>query len=65
MAIIPEERKRGFGKALMQASLRWIAERGMDEAFLGVNYKNDDAVFLYKSLGYEAKETLQAYVFML
>jgi len=65
LVIIPDERGKGFGKALMLASLRWIAENGMDEAFLGVNYKNDDAVFLYKNLGYEIKETLQSFEYLL
>ena len=29
LAVMPEERKKGFGKALTAASLRWIAEQGM------------------------------------
>jgi len=53
LMVIPSERGKGIGRALMQSSLRWLGGKGMDVAYLGVNHQNPDALHLYKSLGYE------------
>lgn len=53
LVVIPSERGKGIGKALMQSSLRWLSEKGMETAYVGVNHQNPDALHLYKSLGYE------------
>ncbi|MCK4757337.1 MAG: GNAT family N-acetyltransferase [Thermoplasmata archaeon] len=61
LVVIPEERKKGFGKALTAASLIWIAEQGMTEAFLGVNHQNPDAVKVYTDMGYERFDGIQGF----
>ena len=53
LAVIPSERAKGIGRALMQSSLRWLSEKGMETAYVGVNHQNPDALHLYRSLGYE------------
>lgn len=61
LVVIPEERKKGFGKALTAASLIWIAEQGMTEAFLGVNHQNPSAVKVYTDMGYERFDGIQGF----
>jgi len=61
LVVIPSERGKGIGRALMQSSLRWIASKEMDFAYLGVNHQNPDALHLYKSLGYELVGIWQGY----
>lgn len=61
LMVIPSERGRGIGRALMTASLRWIESKDMDVAYLGVNHRNPDALHLYKSLGYELVGIWQGY----
>ena len=61
LMVIPSERGKGIGRALMQSSLHWIASKGMDVAYLGVNHQNPDALHLYKSLGYELVGVWQGY----
>ena len=61
LIVIPEERKKGFGKALTAASTNWIAEQGMEEAFLGVNHQNPDAVKVYTDIGYERFDGIQGF----
>ena len=63
LIVIPEERKKGFGKALTAASTNWIAEQGMEEAFLGVNHQNPDAVKVYTDMGYERFDGIQGFEF--
>jgi mycothiol synthase len=65
LAVIPEERKRGFGKALTASSLNWLADQGMTSAFIGVNYKNQDAVKVYERLGYEVTDEYQGWEYTL
>jgi mycothiol synthase len=61
LMVIPSERGKGIGRALMQSSLHWIGSKGMDVAYLGVNHQNPDALHLYKSLGYELVGIWQGY----
>ena len=61
LVVIPEERKKGFGKALTAASINWIKEQGMEEAFIGVNHQNPDAVKVYLDMGYERFDGIQGF----
>jgi ribosomal protein S18 acetylase RimI-like enzyme len=61
LAVVPEERKKGFGKLLTAASLRFLADRGMTTAFIGVNYKNTAAVKVYEDMGYEVTDEYQGW----
>jgi ribosomal protein S18 acetylase RimI-like enzyme len=61
LAVIPSARGKGIGRALMQSSLRWLGEKGMETAYLSVNHQNPDALHLYKSLGYELVGIWQGY----
>jgi mycothiol synthase len=47
-------RRRGVARALIAASLRELAARGMDEAALSVHTENPNGAFqLYESMGYQ------------
>jgi ribosomal protein S18 acetylase RimI-like enzyme len=61
LVVIPSARGKGIGRALMQSSLRWLANKGMETAYLSVNHQNPDALHLYKSLGYELVGIWQGY----
>lgn len=55
-------RGRGVAKALMVASMRLLRERGMDEAWLGVDGTNrHGAVRLYANLGFTVTRRWQVY----
>jgi len=55
-------RGQGVAKALCSASFRVLRERGMDEAWLGVDGKNPTgALQLYEGLGFAARRRWMAY----
>ncbi len=55
-------RGRGLAKAMCTASLRVLRERGMDEAWLGVDGENPmGALALYEGLGFTVARRWQAY----
>jgi ribosomal protein S18 acetylase RimI-like enzyme len=55
-------RGRGVAKALCAASFRVLRERGMDEAWLGVDGTNPTgALQLYEGLGFTARRRWMAY----
>jgi mycothiol synthase len=55
-------RGRGLAKALCAASFRVLRERGMDEAWLGVDGSNPTgALQLYEGLGFTARRRWMAY----
>lgn len=55
-------RGRGVAKALCASSLRVLRERGMDEAWLGVDGSNPTgAVALYEGLGFQVAHRWQAF----
>jgi ribosomal protein S18 acetylase RimI-like enzyme len=56
LAVIPSERRRGLGTALTLKSLKWIWEKRMEKAFIGVNWSNREAV---EATGYK---TVQVYL---
>jgi RimJ/RimL family protein N-acetyltransferase len=50
--IAREHRRRGFGRALMQAAEAWAREAGVRKLELHVFPYNEPAIALYESLGY-------------
>jgi ribosomal protein S18 acetylase RimI-like enzyme len=49
----PEQRRAGVGRELMAASLERARERGCARVQLDVNERNEAALALYRSLGFE------------
>lgn len=57
-----EWRRRGVGAAMIAASLKVFAERGMDEASLGVDAENPTgALALYERLGFTRHRSFRVY----
>lgn len=53
LGIVPEARRQGFGRALMEAVHEQARSRGIEEISLEVIEGNDAAFRLYENLGYE------------
>ena len=53
LGVLPEYRKRGLGKVLLADSMSWILKEGADTVYLGVFAKNEKALSLYASFGFE------------
>lgn len=53
LAVLPDFRRAGLGRALMQAALRLAALQGAEVMFLEVAERNTPARALYAALGFE------------
>ncbi|MBR1954969.1 MAG: ribosomal protein S18-alanine N-acetyltransferase [Clostridia bacterium] len=53
VAVLPEYRRQGIAKQLIEAMLRLSAEKGCQVCELEVNTENTPAVELYKKCGFE------------
>jgi len=53
LAVAPEHRGSGRGRALVQALLHWGAEAGATSAYLQVRAQNTPALRLYESMGFK------------
>ena len=53
MFTLPEHRRRGFGRALVQATGRWAQARGAEHLYLQVERDNPAALALYAGAGFE------------
>lgn len=54
--VVPGERRRGLGRALMQAAMASARERGADHMDLGTGEQDVAARSLYESLGFSNRE---------
>jgi ribosomal protein S18 acetylase RimI-like enzyme len=54
MVTVPEARRKGAARAVLGALASWGAERGVKQAYLQVERKNDAARSLYRAAGYSA-----------
>lgn len=61
VAVAPEYRKRGLGRALTEVTLKEFEEFGLESAWLEVRLSNSAAIYLYKSLGFEEKGIVNLY----
>lgn len=53
IGVTKSERGKGIGRALLADSVSWLAGRGIDTVYLGLDAENRNALVLYTSLGFE------------
>lgn len=56
--VLPEVRKKGIAKQLINASIHWAKERQLYDMILNVYEKNQAAHNLYKAFGFEDESNL-------
>lgn len=61
VAVFPEFRRRGIGKELVVSALKALELHGGEECFLEVRTANEEAVKLYKDMGFDAVRTVSHY----
>lgn len=61
IAVLPEYRKKGIGKALVEEAIKGVKIKKCDELYLEVRCSNNAAVRLYENLGFIIKQRLKAY----
>ncbi|MEM2760031.1 MAG: ribosomal protein S18-alanine N-acetyltransferase [Nitrososphaerales archaeon] len=61
VAVLPEHRCKGVGKALMQEGMTGMISRKVDEIYLEVRVSNEAAVKLYEELGFQVKSKIRGY----
>ena len=58
VAVDPDGRKRGFGRAVMAAAEDWLRQAGIAKLQLLVRRENAQANAFYQSLGFEESTSL-------
>lgn len=53
LGVRPPHRRRGVGKFLLADGMNWVLEQGMESIRIGVYAKNEKALDLYRSVGFE------------
>jgi len=61
VAVLPEYRRRGMGRALVIHAMKALTEYGATECFLEVRVGNDAAISLYKNLGFVTIRKAEGY----
>ncbi len=61
VAVLPEHRKRGMGRALMDSAMVAMKAYGSSEFYLEVRVSNQPAVAMYEKLGYHVAKRLRGY----
>lgn len=61
VAVLPEHRGKGLGKALMQEGISGMISKRCDEVYLEVRVSNESAVKLYEQLGFVIKTRIRGY----
>jgi len=61
IAVLPQFRKKGIGKILVEEAMRGVQLRKCDELYLEVRCSNNEAVRLYEKLGFIIKQQLKSY----
>ena len=58
LAVEPERRGKGFGRAITQAAEAWLLERGIVKAQLMVRPENSKAQAFYETIGYDEQSRI-------
>jgi ribosomal-protein-alanine N-acetyltransferase len=61
IAVLPEYRRKGVGKALINTAIEGMRFYNAKQCFLEVRMTNISAVGMYKNLGFEVTRTIHGY----
>jgi len=61
VAVIPEHRRMGVGGALVTKAMEGMRKYGAKQCYLEVRVTNEEAIGLYKKLGFEVTRTIRGY----
>lgn len=61
VAVMPEDRRRGIGEALVTGAMNGMRGYGARQCYLEVRITNQEAISLYKKLGFEVARTIHGY----
>ncbi|MGI0088224.1 MAG: ribosomal protein S18-alanine N-acetyltransferase [Nitrosotalea sp.] len=61
VAVLPDHRQKGIGRALVEESMAGVKLKKSDELYLEVRCSNNEAIKLYEKLGFIIKQRLKAY----
>jgi ribosomal-protein-alanine N-acetyltransferase len=61
VAVLPEHRKKGIGRALIEEAMTGVKLKKADELYLEVRCSNNEAIRLYEKLCFLIKQRLKAY----
>jgi ribosomal-protein-alanine N-acetyltransferase len=61
VAVLPQHRRHGVGEALVTRALEALKPYKAKQCYLEVRMSNDDAIRLYKKLGFEVTRTMRGY----
>lgn len=61
VAVLPEHRKKGIGRVLIEEALTGVKLKKSDELYLEVRCSNNEAIRLYEKLDFVIKQRLKAY----
>jgi ribosomal-protein-alanine N-acetyltransferase len=61
VAVLPEHRRKGMGKALVLQAMEGMKQYSAKQCYLEVRVTNQEAIALYKQLGLEIIRTIHGY----
>ncbi len=61
VAVMPEDRRRGIGEALVTSAMYGMRGYGARQCYLEVRVTNQEAIALYKKLGFDVTRTIHSY----
>ncbi|MDE1766491.1 MAG: ribosomal protein S18-alanine N-acetyltransferase [Thaumarchaeota archaeon] len=61
IAVLPDYRQKGIGRALVEESMAGVKLKKSDELYLEVRCSNNEAIRLYEKIGFIIKQRLKAY----
>jgi ribosomal-protein-alanine N-acetyltransferase len=61
VAVLPQHRRHGVGEALVTKALETVKLYNAKQCYLEVRMSNEEAIRLYKKLGFEVTRTMRGY----
>jgi ribosomal-protein-alanine N-acetyltransferase len=61
VAVLPEHRRKGVGETLVTQAMEGMRKYNAKQCYLEVRVTNQEAVSLYKKLGFEVTRTIHGY----
>ncbi|WP_019849204.1 GNAT family N-acetyltransferase [Desulfitobacterium sp. PCE1] len=61
LGVLPENRRKGYGRGILASAIHELKQRNFKDIMLQVNVKNENALDLYHSCGFEVASTMDYY----